>query len=826
MTRSRTAILASVFVVFTLSLLALFALPATAQAALIQCVSLNDADEQANSRSESASISADGRYVAFMSMASNLVVGDVNGAADVFVRDVVTGATTRVSMSDTEFEGNGESLHPSISGDGRYVAFESVASNLVQGDTNGKRDIFVRDLVEGKTVRVSLNDADGEGNGDCYLPSISADGRYVAFESDATDLVSDDTNGKRDIFVRDLVAGTTVRASLTDGGIQGNGDSFHSSISADGTLVAFESDATDLVSADGNGTRDIFVRDLVAGTTTRVSVSTEGIQGNADSGYPSISAEGRYVAFESVSNNLVPNDHNGEWDIFVRDRESGSTSIASLTDAEAWANNSSERPSISGDGRYVAFVSWATNLIIGDTNGYLDVFVRDLVADTTTRMSVAADGTQGNNASNFPSISADGCYVAFDSHASTLVPADLNGAQDIFAAATPPVIFGLAPDFGPTAGHENCVIIGKGFTAVTAVTFGGVDALDFTVDSSQQITATTPPHSPGTVQVRVTAAGGESADTADDDYRYPVSYTSIRGSDRYDTAIKISKATFPLGLPLGAGLVVAPGETFQEALCGAPLAAAYGGPVLLTYKTALANNVKAELIRLDPATVFCIGLSSAAVSAVKAALPGVTVQSLSSSLATVYDMSRTVANALEKKVGDMTGAVALVTIGTNFPDAIALSPLACAKLWPVILTDRADNSVLHTSAQKALADLGTTQALKIGTYATLPGGVTGLTNLSGADRYYTNANVATWAKANAGLTFANVGVATGDKFPDALAAGPYLAKHGGTLLLSPLNGPLPAPIASVLTANAAAVQRLTFIACIEPVISQVKALLP
>ena len=301
--------------------------------------------------------------------------------------------------------------------------------------------------------------------------------------------------------------------------------------------------------------------------------------------------------------------------------------------------------------------------------------------------------------------------------------------------------------------------------------------------------------------------------------------TSIRGTHRYQTAQLVSQATFPGALPAGAGVVVAPGETFPEALCGAPLAAAYGGPVLLTPGNGLENGTRAELQRLAPTTVFVIGLSGTVVNAVRAALPSATVVAINGAGGSVYDMSRKVANALETKVGDMTGATAIITIGTNFPDAIGVSPLACAKLWPVILTDKNDGSVLHASALAALTDLGITKALKVGTYATLPGTVAGLANLSGANRYVTNANVVIWAKANAGLSFAHTGIATGDKFPDALAAGPYLAKDNGMLLLSPLSGPLPANIGALLSANAAAVQQMTFLAMIEPLVSEVRALL-
>jgi putative cell wall-binding protein len=304
-------------------------------------------------------------------------------------------------------------------------------------------------------------------------------------------------------------------------------------------------------------------------------------------------------------------------------------------------------------------------------------------------------------------------------------------------------------------------------------------------------------------------------------------YTSYRGLDRYDTAIRLSRAAYPATLPAGSGLVLAPGETFQEALCGAPLASAYGGPVLLNPKTGIRKDVMSEIRRLAPQSVFVIGYSTAIVTAIRAALPGITVTPINGT--SVYDMSYRVAKALGAKVGDLSAATAVITIGTNFPDALGVAPLTCFNEWPILLTEPATklnpNLPLHAKAAQALSELGITRTIKVGTYAPLPPGVT-YSNLSGANRYVTNVNVASWARANAGLTFTHTAIATGDKFPDALAAGPYLAKDGGILLLSPLLGPLPVPIGEVITANAASVQHFTFIAMVEPVISQVKVSLP
>jgi len=214
---------------------------------------------------------------------------------------------------------------------------------------------------------------------------------------------------------------------------------------------------------------------------------------------------------------------------------------------------------------------------------------------------------------------------------------------------------------------------------------------------------------------------------------------------------------------------------------------------------------------------------------VKTALPTSTVTAINgvgTTASIVYDMSRKVANELEKKVGDMTGATAIVTVGTTFPDAIGVSPLACSNLWPIILTDSGGGGAVHAGAAGALTDLGITKALKVGTYATLPAGVTGLANLSGTDRYVTNANVARWGDVSGGLAFAHTGLATGDKFPDALASGPYLAKEDGVLLLSPLLGPLPAAIGGAIDSHRGEIEKFSFIAMIEPVVSEVKALLP
>ena len=391
---------------------------------------------QSDAGSQYASVSADGRYVAFESSAANLVAGDTNGALDIFVRDRVTGQTTRVSVASDGTQGNGASYDPSISADGRYVAFRSMASNLVAGDSNGAvSDIFVHDRATGTTTIESITPLGGSGNSSSHAPSISADGRYVAFHSNASNLVGGDTNGvTSDVFVRDRTGGTTTLVSVVSGGTSANGPSYYPSISADGLYVTFYSTASDLVEGDTNGVADVFVRYWPGpvALTARVSVSTGGVEGNAESTNSWISGDGRYVAFQSSASNLVAGDTNAVADIFVHDRVTGATTRSSVSSAGAQSTGVSYQPTISADGVHIAFHSTASNLVAGDTNGSYDVFVHNRITGETARVSVASDGAQAAGISWWPSLSADGRYVAFHSLAANLVAGDTNGVQDIF----------------------------------------------------------------------------------------------------------------------------------------------------------------------------------------------------------------------------------------------------------------------------------------------------------------------------------------------------------------------------------------------------------
>ena len=399
-------------------------------------VSVDSSGVKGNDASGDATISADGQIVAFGSTASNLVAGDTNGISDIFVHDRSTGFTERASVDSSGAEGNGSSYSPSISADGRIVAFMSYARNLVAGDTNGVYDVFVYDRSTGLTERVSVDSSGAEGNGVSGDPAISADGQVVVFMSNASNLVSGDTNGKRDAFVHDRATGITERVSVDSSGAEGNRTSDSPAISADGRVVSFISNSTNLVAGDTNVAWDTFVHDRASGITQRVSVDSSGAEGNDASDSPAMSADGQIVAFRSYASNLVAGDVNGCPDVFVHDRSTGLTERVSVDSFGAEGNGSSGHfvvsQFITADGRIVAFVSDATNLVIGDTNGWSDVFVHDRLTGTTECVSVSSSREQENWLSENPTISADGLVVAFDSNSSNLVDSDTNGVWDVF----------------------------------------------------------------------------------------------------------------------------------------------------------------------------------------------------------------------------------------------------------------------------------------------------------------------------------------------------------------------------------------------------------
>jgi Tol biopolymer transport system component len=404
--------------------LALLAVPASAAAGTTERVSVDSAGNQENGYPRpwtthlDLALSADGRFVAFTSRSTNLVPGDTNGSPDVFVHDRQTGTTERVSVDSAGTEGNGQSLRPTLSADGRFVAFISWATNLVPEDTNGAADVFVRDRQTGITERVSVASDGMQGNREAWFlgpPALSADGRFVAFISEASNLVPGDTNGTPDVFVHDRQTGTTERVSVDSAGNQLNTYFYYPSLSADGRFVAF---ARFRPLGYTMGSReDVYVHDRQTGTTELVGMNS--------AGGATLSPDGRFVfgmwANADFGVPLAP---------VVYDRQTGTTERV---------NVDGHHSAISLDFRFVAFISYCGTIyysecapVPGDTNSASDVFVHDRQTGTTERVSVASDGTQGDSGSYSPAISADGRIVAFISDATNLVPGDTNGVDDIF----------------------------------------------------------------------------------------------------------------------------------------------------------------------------------------------------------------------------------------------------------------------------------------------------------------------------------------------------------------------------------------------------------
>jgi hypothetical protein len=416
----------------------LFAAAATAQDPMTQCA-VDSNGVLANEECWEPAISGDGRYVSFTSRASNLVPNDNNGWFDIFVHDLVTGATVRVSVSSTGVEGDCSSNQSHLSGDGRFVSFYSCADNLVANDTNLVEDIFVHDRDpdqngifdegNGVTTRVSVDSNGVEADDLSWSSSLSADGRLVAFDSFATNLVPGDTNHSQDAFVHDRTTGVTTRVSVDWKGIQADSDSWLPKLSADGTTVAFVAGSR-LVALDTNDWTDVYVLDLVTNALERVSVASNGSQGNENCDHPSISSDGAVVSFDSYATNLVSGDLNAGSDVFVRDRTAKVTTRASVDSAGAEANDESWYPWISSDGQTVCFESLASNLVASDDNDTSDVFVHDRATGETTAASVNCAGTVGNGMSFPAEISYDGEVLAFESWSTDLVE---SGASGVFA---------------------------------------------------------------------------------------------------------------------------------------------------------------------------------------------------------------------------------------------------------------------------------------------------------------------------------------------------------------------------------------------------------
>jgi Tol biopolymer transport system component len=401
-----------------------------------------------NLRHGGDALSGDGRYIVFHSFRPGVVPDDQNNASDVFLRDLVRGETQLVSASVDGGVGNASAADGSISADGLHVAYISSASDLVQRDRNAADDVFIWNRATGATELASVGSSGVQGNGASVEAALSADGRYVAFTSFASNLARGDTNASTDVFLRDRQGGYTERVSIASDGRQANGFSWQPSVSADGRYVVFYSTATNLVPNDRGGRQDVFVRDRQTGQTRRLTEATDGTGANGYSVQPTMSGNGRHVAFVSAASNLVPGDTNGRIDVFVSDLETGRMERVSVSSKGGQGNGGSYYPSLSADGRYVVFESFASNLVPGDTNASYDVFVHDRETHQTRRVSVAADGAQANGANWTPAVSGDGRFVAFRSDATNFGRMDANHSSDVYVK-----------DMGPSDGSTTAYTI-------------------------------------------------------------------------------------------------------------------------------------------------------------------------------------------------------------------------------------------------------------------------------------------------------------------------------------------------------------------------------
>lgn len=381
----------------------------------------------ANGRTTSLHFSAGGRYVAFASEATNWVSDDPGGQMqDVFWMDRLSGEVRLISRGMSGEAGNGSSLRPHITPDGRYVAFSSEASNLVPDDSNAVYDAFLYDATAKALTLVSRAANGSAANGPSYSAGISDDGNHIAITSDASNLVAGDTNRTKDAFVFSRTTGSTTRVSLGPNGEESRKWSGIASLSGNGRYAIFWSDDKNFAPGDTNDFHDLFRRDLLLGTTTLVSWNASGvISDEGSSAEGDVSADGRYVAFASSATNLAPGEATSHLDdVFVKDMLTGDIRCVSRTPAGLEPDAQSVSPQISGDGRYTVFQSLATNLdtVGGPTQSVWCVYIHDASSGVIRRIDRTNFGVPGNKSSWVPSISPDGRWVGFESDANNLVP--------------------------------------------------------------------------------------------------------------------------------------------------------------------------------------------------------------------------------------------------------------------------------------------------------------------------------------------------------------------------------------------------------------------
>lgn len=697
---------------------------------------------------------------------------------------------SRVSITFGEAQANDQSEYPAISADGRYVAFQSDATNLVpQADGNGDTDIFVRDTTDGTTERVSVTSAEAQVDGDSYEPDISSDGRYVVFYSYAEDLVGGDDNLTNDVFLRDRQAGTTERVSIADDESQADNYSDTASVSDDGRYVAFVSRATNLLGGGGSDEYFVYVRDRTAGTTTMVSLDSSDGEPESACYWSDISADGRYVAYYSAATDIVSGDGDFD-DIFVHDRQTGETALASVSTTGGPTHGFSDKPSISADGRYVAFASSAPDLVPGDTNGRRDIFVRDMLTGTTERVSTASDGTQSLHDCDSPSISPDGRYVVFDSQSDLLASGADNGLDgDVFVhdrlKGTTKLV---SHESDSTSGNDNS-------SNACVTTIGNKRFVAFGSDATTLVTS----DSNGSEDVFLETATVKTVQT------------SISGDDRFETAVLASRRAFPAG---SGYAIIATARNWPDALGGSALAGAYDAPILLVDTDSVPKVVRNELVRLGNPRCIILGSKKTITQNVFDYLKdtmGLGVRRIGGG--DRYQTARLIAQDTIARMGSEYDGVAFYSTGVNFPDALAAAPLAAANGWPIYLSDPTMNADCCALYQDGVTDvhiLGGGDSVPLAHDAQLEVHIPNVDRLAGSDRYSTAVAVAAFGVRSAGLHWDGVAITTGLNFPDALSGGVFAARRGAVMMLVQPDA-LPSPVSKKLAANKDYIGEVTYL---------------
>jgi Tol biopolymer transport system component len=494
-------------------------------------VSVDSQGNQADYGGWYPDISWDGNFVTFESDATDLVP-DSNGYYHIYIHNTVTGATEAVSVNTSGALANSDSYFASISADGRYVAFESFATDLISPPpVTMMYQAYVRDMVSETTELVSINNSGDPANGYVDTMDINADGRYVAFLSNATNIYTGPgITNIGSVYIHDRDTDTTELVSVNSSGEFPDGESYGGHMSADGRYVTFDSYATDLVSPPITNTPGlVYVRDRNTDTTELVSINNSGDPANNYSEWPSISADGRYVAFRSDATNLVSGVTGAQ--VYVHDRTAESTEVVSVNSSGTPGNGYSTEPKISPDGRYVAFHSWATNLVSDDTNNKVDVFVHDRTTGETIRVSEGVNGLEGNDGGYTGAIS-NTLLIAFDSWASNLVSGDTNGYSDVFVHDP------LGDNDGDTYLHpEDCDDTDEySYPGATETKHDGIDqdcnGYDLTIDITD-ISYNTRKDS---LTVKATSSYGAAADLVLDDYSLPMTYKGSTWSAKVQPA--------------------------------------------------------------------------------------------------------------------------------------------------------------------------------------------------------------------------------------------------------------------------------------------------